>query len=170
MFAFWGSEENGAVGSKAFLDGLSDSERNNIKLYLNLDMIASPNAGYFVQGGKGDNTSASGPAGSDKVAAVLADQLARTGVTPEATEFVGDDEAAFVEAGIPAAGAENGDTKTKTAAQATAWGGTPGAPYDPCYHQACDTLNNVNRTVLDHYLQAISGTVAHFATAESLPR
>ena len=27
-------------------------------------------------------------------------------------------------------------------------------PYDPCYHQACDTLENVNEVVLKQMLQA----------------
>ena len=84
---------------------------------------------------------------------------------PEIIEFVGDDESAFVEAGIAVGGAENGDAKEKTARQAQAWGGQAGEVYDRCYHQACDRLDNVNREVLDHYLRAIAGTLAHFATS-----
>ena len=30
----------------------------------------------------------------------------------------------------------------KTAEQAAIYGGVPGLPYDPCYHQACDTLKD----------------------------
>ena len=100
------------------------------------------------------------------IARVLADQLIKTGVTnPEFIEFVGDDEAPFVEAAIPVGGAENGDAKEKTAQQARAWGGQAGEVYDPCYHRACDRLDNVNRDVLDHYLRAVAGTVARFATS-----
>ena len=53
----------------------------------------------------------------------------------------------------------------KTAQQARAWGGQAGEVYDPCYHRACDRLDNVNRDVLDHYLRAVAGTVARFATS-----
>jgi len=28
---------------------------------------------------------------------------------------------------------------------------------------ACDTIDNVNRDVLNHYMRAIAGTLAHFA-------
>jgi len=84
---------------------------------------------------------------------------------PEITEFVGDDESAFIDAGIPAGGAENGDAKRKTAEQARIWGGQAGAVYDRCYHQACDGIGNVNREVLSHYLKAIAATLAHFATS-----
>jgi len=96
---------------------------------------------------------------------VLADQLAKTGVTAEIIEFVGDDESPFIDAGIPVGGAESGDEEEKTAKQAKAWGGQAGEPYDPCYHEACDRVDNVNRDVLDHYMRAIAGTLAHFATS-----
>ena len=114
----------------------------------------------------GKDVDETGPPGSGTIAGVLADQLSRTGVTdPEIIKFVGDDESAFVEAGIPSGGAENGDAKKKTAAQASAWGGQAGQVYDRCYHQACDRLDSVNREVLDHYLRALAGTLAHFATS-----
>jgi aminopeptidase S len=97
---------------------------------------------------------------------VLADQLVKTGVTsPEIIEFVGDDESAFIEAGIPVGGAENGDEDQKMRRQAKQWGGKAGEHYDPCYNQACDNVDNVNRDVLNHYLRALAGTLAHFATS-----
>ena len=142
------------------------SDRKKIKMYLNVDMVASPNGGYFVQGGKGRDEEEAGPPGSATIGRVLADQLVKTGVaSPEVIEFVGDDESPFIEAGIPVGGAESGDDEEKTARQAKAWGGQAGAVYDPCYHQACDTIDNVNRDMLNHYLRAIAGTLAHFATS-----
>ena len=165
-FGFFGGEENGAEGSTGYVEGLSAADRQKIKLYVNVDMVASPNGGYFVQGGKGDDPEETGPAGSATIARVLADQLVKTGVTsPEIIEFVGDDESAFVEAGIPVGGAENGDEERKTAAQAKAWGGQAREHYDPCYHEACDRIDNVNREVLNHYMRALAGTLAHFATS-----
>jgi aminopeptidase S len=165
-FAFFGSEENDADGSSGYVDSLSRNDRQKIKLYLNVDMVASPNAGYIVQGGTGDDEETAGPPGSATIGRVLAGELAKTGIaTPEITEFVGDDESAFIGAGIPAGGAENGDAKKKTAEQARIWGGQAGEVYDHCYHQACDGIGNVNREVLDHYLKAIAGTLAHFATS-----
>jgi aminopeptidase S len=165
-FAFFDDEESGAVGSTGYVEGLSAADRKKIKLYLNVDMVASPNGGYLVQGGKGNDLEEAGPPGSATIGRVLADQLAKTGVTnPEFIEFVGDDESPFVEAGIPVGGAENGDAEEKTRRQARAWGGQAGEVYDRCYHEACDTIDNVNREVLKHYMRALAGTVAHFATA-----
>ena len=165
-FAFFGGEEDGAVGSTAYVEGLSSGDRKKIKLYLNVDMVASPNGGYLVQGGVGDDEDAAGPAGSATVGRALADQLTKVGATaPELIEFVGDDESAFVEAGIPAGGAENGDAKRKTAQQAQSWGGEAGQKYDRCYHQACDRIDNVNQEVLGQYLKAIARTLANFAAS-----
>ena len=78
-FAFFGDEENGAEGSTAYVEGLSAADRKKIKLYLNVDMVASRNGGYFVQGGKGsdeedrrtcgfghDRAGARRPAGEDR--------------------------------------------------------------------------------------------------------
>jgi aminopeptidase S len=163
-FAFFGDEESGAVGSSAYVEGLSDADRKKIKLYLNVDMVASRNGGYFAQGGRGNDLEETGPPGSATIGRVLADQLAKSGVKdPEIIEFVGDDESPFIEAGIPVGGAESGDDEEKTRSQARAWGGQAGEVYDPCYHEACDTIDNVNRELLDHYMQAIAGTLAHFA-------
>ena len=165
-FGFFGDEESGAVGSTGYLEGLSADDRNKIKLYLNVDMVASPNGGYLVQGGKGRDEEEAGPPGSATIGRVLADQLTKTGVaSPEIIEFVGDDESPFIEAGIPVGGAESGDDEEKTAKQAKAWGGQAGEVYDRCYHEACDTIDNINRDLLDHYLRAIAGTLAHFATS-----
>jgi aminopeptidase S len=165
-FAFFGSEERGAQGSRGYVKSLSAEERRKILLYVNVDMVASPNAGYFVHVGRGDDESASGPGGSATVGRVLADQLAKTGVTPEIVEFAGDDALPFVDAGIPSVGAANGYSKEKSQRQARAWGGQAGEAFDPCYHRACDRLDNVNRVVLNHYLHALAGTVAYFATSE----
>ena len=165
-FAFFGNEETGAEGSAGYVESLATDDLERIKLYLNVDMVGSPNGGYLVQGGVGDDVESAGPPGSATIARVLAEQLRRAGVTaPEVIEFVGDDESAFVEAGIPAGGAENGDAEDRTSAQARAWGGQAGEVYDRCYHKACDRLENVNRDVLDHYLRALAGALAFFATS-----
>ena len=161
----FGNEETGSQGSTSYVQSLSAADRRKVTLYLNVDMVASPNAGYFAQGGTGDDVASAGPAGSATVGGELADQLASTGVQPETIKFAGDDESPFIDAGIPVGGAENGDRKRKTAEQARIWGGQEGQRYDWCYHMACDRIDNVNQDVLRHYLRAIAGTVAHFATS-----
>ncbi|MHA6792806.1 M28 family peptidase [Pseudonocardia bannensis] len=160
-FAWWGSEEAALDGSTHYVETLSRDDRERIALYLNLDMLASPNAGYFVQGGRG---SGSGPDGSAVVARAVADRLAATGVEAEIIGFDGSsDYDAFVQAGIPSGGVLSGDAEQKTAEQAARWGGRAGKPFDPCYHQACDRFDTLDRTALDRFTDAVAGTLAHFA-------
>ena len=57
-----------------------------------------------------------------------------------------DDEGILLHRGYPIDQlAENGDAEKKTRKQAKAWGGKAGEVYDRCYHEACDTIDNVNR-------------------------
>ncbi len=165
-FAFWGSEEEDLNGSTYYVKSLAGPERDALMLYLNLDMLGSPNAGYFVQGGEGHKPSQTGPPGSAEVARVLADQLATTGVTVERTPFDdSSDYAAFIAAGIPSGGVLTGDTDDKSSREAQSWGGRAGEAYDRCYHSACDRLDNVDRTAFDRNVRAVAGTLAHFATS-----
>ena len=54
----------------------------------------------------------------------------------------------------------------KTAEQAAAlWGGTAGVAYDPCYHQACDNLGNVNRTALERNSDAVAFATGLYAAS-----
>jgi aminopeptidase S len=161
-FAWWGSEEEGLQGSTHYVETLSEDDRDRIAFYLNVDMVASPNPGYLVQGGKGHG-SRSGPAGSATVARVLVEQLAATGITAETTKFEGEsDYVPFIDAGIPSGGVLSGDKQEKTTKQAERWGGRADEVFDPCYHRACDRLDNVDSTALDRYTDALAGTVGHF--------
>ena len=66
------------------------------------------------------------------------------------TEFSGrSDYQAFILNGIPSSGLFTGAEVPKTAEQAGIWGGTVGAQFDPCYHQACDTFANNADHALD---------------------
>ena len=47
-FAWWAGEEQGLVGSADYVDGLSQAERDRIALYMNYDMVGSPNYIFMV--------------------------------------------------------------------------------------------------------------------------
>ena len=164
--AWWGAEERGIEGSEHYVETLSRADRSKIALYLNLDMVASPNVAYLVEseGGCGEDS----PDGSTEVGRVLAERLAATGGQPEIIELNCDtDYIPFLEAGIPSSGAFTGDRKEKTRRQAARWGGQAGNVYDPCFHESCDDLDNINVEALDRYTDAVAGTLAHFAISLS---
>ena len=53
----------------------------------------------------------------------------------------------------------------KTDEQAAIWGGTAGAWLDPCYHQACDDIDNVSAEALDVNVDAIGYALFNLAAS-----
>ena len=47
-FAWWGAEEQGLLGSNYYMRNLPTADKDRIDLYMNYDMVGSPNPGYFV--------------------------------------------------------------------------------------------------------------------------
>jgi aminopeptidase Y len=76
------------------------------------------------------------------------------------------DYAVFATAGIPVGGLFTGAEGIKTVDEAALWGGTAGIAYDPCFHQACDTYDNVNLDTLDVNSDAVAAATLHFATSK----
>ncbi|WP_433365183.1 M20/M25/M40 family metallo-hydrolase [Actinoplanes sp. CA-142083] len=157
-FGWWGAEELGLRGSTYYVNSLTSAQKAAITGYLNFDMVASPNPGYFLyDGDNSDGTgSGPGPAGSAQIEQTLAAYFTSIGVPTRGTDFDGrSDYGPFIAAGIPAGGIFTGAEGRKTAAQVTLWGGTA-TTFDPCYHSSCDTTSNINDTALDRNSDAIA--------------
>ena len=164
-FAWWGAEEDGLVGSTNYVNGLSDADLEKIEMYLNFDMVASPNYGLFRYDGDGSDFGLVGPDGSDEIEALFARYYSERNIPSESSPFNGrSDYQAFINNQIPAGGLFTGAEGVKTAAQRAKWGGIAGVAYDPCYHQACDTIDNVNRTALGINADAIAYVVYLYAS------
>jgi len=164
-FAWWGGEELGLVGSTAYVDGLSQGEKDRIALYLNYDMVGSPNYVTMVYDADESTFPAIDdgvvvPDGSIAIEDLYESYYTKIGEPYDDSAFDGrSDYQAFIENGIPSGGLFTGAEEIKTPEQQAIWGGTAGAQFDPCYHQACDTFLNNN----DHALDVNSDSVA-FAT------
>ena len=174
-FAWWGAEEAGLIGSTQYVAGLSQEERDRIELYLNFDMIGSPNHVFFIY--DGDNSDAvgapAGPPGSAEIEEVFEDFYTSRGEPFKGTDFSGrSDYGPFIAAGvdIPSGGLFTGAEGVKTAEEVALWGGTAGQQYDPCYHLACDTFANINLDALDVNSDAVAyATVLYAMGVEVLP-
>lgn len=165
-FAFWGAEESGLVGSNEYVAGLSEAEKDKIALYLNFDMVGSPNHVFFVyDGDDSDETGAgAGPEGSAQIEKTFEAFYTQVGEPFKGTDFSGrSDYGAFIANGIPSGGLFTGAEGVKTAEEAAIWGGTAGQQYDPCYHLACDTYANNNDHALDVNSDAIGFSVLQYA-------
>ncbi|XVV04022.1 M28 family metallopeptidase [Actinosynnema sp. CA-248983] len=166
-FGWWGAEELGLLGSIAYVRSLTFEQQLDIALYLNFDMIGSPNAGYFVyDGDNSDGVGAGpGPYGSAQIEKAFVDYLTQVKqIQVEGTDFTGrSDYGEFIRQGIPAGGLFTGAEVLKTEAQVAKWGGKAGVAYDPNYHQVGDTLGNVDRLALDRNSDALAWVTAVYA-------
>jgi aminopeptidase Y len=165
-FALWGAEESGLVGSIYYVNNLPQAERDKIALYLNFDMIGSPNHVFFIyDGDDSDGVGAGpGPAGSAEIEALFEEFYTSVGAPFKGTDFSGrSDYGPFIAAGIPSGGLFTGAEGIKTAEEAALWGGTAGMAYDPCYHQACDTYDNVNLFALETNSDAVAYATLRYA-------
>jgi Zn-dependent M28 family amino/carboxypeptidase len=165
-FMWYGAEEFGLLGSTAYVADLSQDERDQIMAMVNFDMVGSPNYVRFVY--DGDNSAfpadppnvAAGPPGSAYLESLFVDYFNAVGLASDPTPFNGrSDYGPFIAVGIPAGGLFTGAEGIKTAAQAATYGGTAGAPYDPCYHLACDTFANNSNTGLDQMSDAAAHVI-----------
>ncbi|PFH46833.1 hypothetical protein AMATHDRAFT_7344 [Amanita thiersii Skay4041] len=171
-FGFWTAEEFGLVGSEHYVASLDEQEKKDIALYLNFDMLASPNFGYFIYDGDGSAFNTTGPAGSDRIEKLYEDFYKAEGVITAPTEFDGrSDYGPFLDVGIPCGGIFTGAEGNKTEQEASWWGGQAGVAYDVCYHQSCDTVENLNAQAWIVNTHAAAHSVATYAmTLDGIPR
>jgi Peptidase family M28/PA domain len=140
-FAFWAAEELGLHGSKAYVARLGSDAQEEITAVLNFDMLASPNFARLVYDA------------DDELTRAFLAWFEQRGLEAETVALEGrSDHAPFEARGIPVGGLFAGADETN--------GGTP---YDPCYHQGCDTLANVNRAALEQMADAAAAVAFQLA-------
>ncbi|OBS17146.1 hypothetical protein FPOA_12323 [Fusarium poae] len=131
-FAWWGAEEKGLLGSTFYTSNLAITDVNDLLVYLNFDMVGN---GYFgVADTDGSSYGSKAPKGSEATEKIFADYFTSQGIetTPVALTN-GSDYASFWQN----LNKPFGFLHTGT-----------GVEQDPCYHQACDTIDNVNSKTL----------------------
>jgi Zn-dependent M28 family amino/carboxypeptidase len=153
-FGWWAAEEQGLVGSTDYVEGLSQAERDRIALYLNYDMVGSPNYIFMVYDADESTFPAPEgvtiPEGSTAIEDLYESYYTLIGEPYDDTEFSGrSDYQAFIENDIPSGGLFTGAEVVKTEEQEAIWGGTAGEQFDPCYHEACDTFDNIDLHALE---------------------
>jgi hypothetical protein len=162
-FAFWGSESLGAAGK--YVAGLDAGQLDDIAVYLDADMLGSPNAGFFTF--DGDQSGQPNPAvptdsvpeGSAGIERTLAGYLNLAGIRPADIPLdTASDYSPFLAVGVPVGGLTTGSTQVKSAVQARLWGGRAGAAFDPNQGTARDGIENV-----DHRALSITGPALAFA-------
>jgi len=158
-FAFWAAEEFGTLGSESYVAGLSATERERIKVYLNLDMVGSPNAGRYVYA----TSDVPSDSMSARVTTLLLDSFEELGAPAAPAELGGgSDDVQFDVVGIPTGGVFSG-LAPLTVFEAETFGGQANLPADPCYHLACDTRSNANTNTATLFGSAVAAVLEELA-------
>ncbi|TAQ84812.1 hypothetical protein B7494_g6873 [Chlorociboria aeruginascens] len=161
-FAWWAGEEEGLLGSDYYVSQLSPSENMKIRLFMDYDMLASPNYAYQVYNATND----ANPAGSEELRDLYTGFYEEKGLNFTYIPFDGrSDYDAFIKNGIPGGGIATGAEGVKTEEEKEMFGGTAGVWFDPCYHQLCDTVGNCNFDAWEINAKLVAHSVATYAVS-----
>ena len=146
---------------------------------LNYDMLGSPNFIFGIYDGRTarNDTPASAIAGSNKITALFRDWFIRQNLPWDYTDFSGrSDYGPFLAEGIVAGGLFSGADDMKTREQRDRYdamlgqglGGIPDIIQDPCYHKACDSIQNINIGGYEKMVQAAAYVLEHLGRMDDL--
>lgn len=132
-FAWWGAEENGLLGSHHYCRTLPAREVNQILAYLNFDMQAQGRIGVS-DNDQSVNPSPPPPPGSNAIEQIYLEHFAAQGiaVTPRILTNGSDYASFWQDINKPFGFLQTGILPEE----------------DPCYHQACDNIDNINPDLL----------------------
>ncbi|KAG0341814.1 Leucyl aminopeptidase yscIV [Podila humilis] len=170
VFGWWGAEEIGLLGSRHYVRELvkaADGSKEQVAMNMNFDMLASPNYVPFIHQGSDAPKELVGA--STKIDHLFAEHFDYHKNSFEYTDMVaGSDFLPFLMEGIPSGGLLTGAGERKTMEQRSRFGGFANAPLDPCYHQSCDTLENVSKEALRIMSQAALYAITKLSKAKNL--
>ncbi len=141
----------GLLGSEHYVEQLTDDEIGDIALYLNFDMIASPNYMFGIY--DGDDSGDTAPDGFIPPGRPRSRTSSRRSTTRAAcrrrtvSSRVGPTTGPSSRSGSRRAACSRAPRCDKTVAEAALYGGVPGESYDPCYHSFCDNLTGAGQPV-----------------------
>jgi Zn-dependent M28 family amino/carboxypeptidase len=184
-FCWWGAEEIGLAGAIYHVQqaqNTSSTAGNRLQDYLinlNYDMLGSSN--YFFGIYNGSSAKADTPPqalnGSIRISETFRDWFNEQKLPWDYTDFSGrSDYGPFLAAGVVAGGLFSGADETKTRDQRLKYeaglgqgqGGLAGAISDPCYHQSCDTNDNINQFAYVRMVQAAAYILEHIGRMDNL--
>jgi Zn-dependent M28 family amino/carboxypeptidase len=148
-FPFWGAEELGLHGSRAYVAGLEEDERAAIVAAMETRHGRLAERRTLRLRRRRLRRRAGRPGRLRAIERLYVAVFRDTGLATAPAALDGSsDYRPFMDAGIPVGGVFTGADEAKTPAQARAFGGEAGRPYDPCYHRGCDRASNVDLPTL----------------------
>ncbi|KAH7329504.1 hypothetical protein B0I35DRAFT_448601 [Stachybotrys elegans] len=159
-FAWVSGEEEGLLGSDYYVSSLSPEENSKIRLFMDYDMMGSPNYAYQIY----NATNEENPVGSAELKELYIEWYEKHGLNYTLIPFDGrSDYDGFIRNGIPGGGIATGAEGVKTKEEEAMFGGKAGEWYDHCYHQLCDDTTNVDLEAWEINTKLIAHSVATYA-------
>jgi len=168
-FVWWGAEEIGSLGAFHYVDGLNnEEEKKTILCNLNFDMMGSPNGIRQIQNPNlyppEYNITQNTLFLSNKIFNLFSQHFNQVGQVWNGTDMKGgSDYFPFFVANIPAGGLATGASEVKSDNDRVVYGGLGGATMDPCYHQSCDTPDNLNVNLMQDIAEAAADVLQQLA-------
>jgi hypothetical protein len=142
-------------------------------------MLGSPNYIFGIYDGNTTNneTPAVAIPGSKKISGLFRDWFIQQDLPWDYTDFSGrSDYGPFLAEGIVAGGLFSGAEQEKTQEQRDRYdrilgqglGGLANAAYDPCYHEACDSIQNINVFAMEKMVQVAAYVLEYLARQDDL--
>ncbi|CCE64618.1 hypothetical protein TPHA_0I01120 [Tetrapisispora phaffii CBS 4417] len=161
-FAWWSAEEEGLLGSNYYADHLCPKENSKIRMFMDYDMMASPNYEYEVY----DANNIDNPKGSEELRDLYIDYYKSHNLNYTLIPFDGrSDYVGFINNGIPAGGIAAGAEKDNV---------FNGGVLDKCYHLLCDDVSNlawdaflVNTKLIAHSVATYANSLEGFPVREN---
>ena len=183
-FCWWGAEEVGLLGSDYHVKQAKNAtivgERlSDYLINLNYDMLASPNYFFGIYDGRTarNDTPSQAIPGSNKITTLFKDWFISQNLPWDYTDFSGrSDYGPFLAEGIVAGGLFSGADDTKSQEQRDRYdqllgqglGGISGIDTDPCYHLACDSIQNINVFAYEKMVRAAAYVLEFLGQLEDL--
>ena len=168
-FAFWGAEEPGLLGSEYYVNSLSEAQQAKIYANLNFDMVGSPNYVRFVYDGDGSDTP-DPPGPLDPTPSRTSSpttSITRASRRSRPPSMAGPTTGRSSRSAFRLAGSSAALRASRLPRKPRIYGGTAGEAYDACYHQACDTINNLNTKALSELGDAAADATLTLALSKT---
>jgi len=146
---------------------------------LNYDMLGSPNYIFGIYDGRTarNDTPSQALPGSNKITALYKDWFIKQNLPWDYTDFSGrSDYGPFLAEGLVAGGLFSGGDEVKTQAERDRYdqvlgqglGGISDIDHDPCYHKACDSIQNINVFGYEKMIQAAAYVLEQLGRQDDL--
>ncbi|CAF1529068.1 unnamed protein product [Didymodactylos carnosus] len=182
-----GSHSDGVLDGSGINDNGTDNtteigERlQDYIVYLNFDMLGSPNFIFGVQDGETANQTtipSRAVPGSVKLTQLFSNFFKENNLPWTKTEFDGlSDDASFLAVGIATGGLFSGADEIKFEAERDYYheilgeeqsGGIANIAHDPCYHEQCDTVQNINTFAYTKMVKAAAYVLEYLGQLDDL--